>query len=533
MRISNTWLFHGFEPMRGKRFEKMERGVLMKKLFALLLALAMALTMVSVSLAEENVLRYGVDADAAGGFDPHTISAVASMRMIGQMYNTLVDVDENLNVIPELATSWEQPDDLTYIFHLAQNVKFHNGRTMTAEDVKYSFERILDPATGALGNSSSYAGDIDTVEVIDEYTVKITLKNINAPFLANLSSSYCSIVAKEVVEANDGSLLLADGGTGPYTLGEWVPDNSITVKAFPDYFDEAGKATFDAIEFYVLTDASARLAALRTGAVDLIVADTAMLDLVEKDANIQVVSYQSRNYTGLFLNPNRAPFDNEKVRQAVNLALNREEVIDFAFNGKALISGFVPASLGHWAVDVTENEYYTQNIEKAKALLAEAGYPNGFETNIIVGLLDSIRDTGLVVEQQLAEIGIKANVQDVERGQYLDAWNGHDFDIMVCQNGAGSDPSRAVGFFFKTGSSANIQDYSNARVDELCELAQSTTDTAKREEYYKEATNIILNDCVVAIVASPQEYFLASTALQGFAPNASNANNFSGVTLAK
>ena len=150
-----------------------------------------------------------------------------------------------------------------------------------------------------------------------------------------------------------------------------------------------------------------------------------------------------------------------------------------------------------------------------------------------MGLLDSIRDTGLVVEQQLAEIGIKANVQDVERGQYLDAWNGHDFDIMVCQNGAGSDPSRAVAFFFKTGSSANIQDYSNARVDELCELAVATSDTAKREEYYKEAIEIILNDCVVAIVASPQEYFLASTALEGFAPNASNANNFSGVTLSK
>ena len=505
----------------------------MKKLLAMALVMMLALTVAPSVLAEGNVLRYGVDADAAGGFDPHTISAVASMRMMAQMYNTLVDLDDDLNVIPELATSWEQPDEVTYIFHLADNVLFHSGRKMTAEDVKYSFDRILDPATAALGNSSSYAGDIDTVEVVDELTVKITLKNINATFLANLSSSYCSIVDKDVVEANGGSLLMADGGTGPYVLGEWVQDNSVTVKAFDGYFDEAGKATFDAIEFYVLTDASARLNALRTGSVDLIVADTAMLDQINDDKNIQVVWYQSRNYTGLFLNVNRAPFDNPLVRQAINLALNREEIIDFAFNGKAAVSGFVPASLGHWAVDVTENEYYTQNVEKAKALLAEAGYPNGFETNIIVGLLDSIRDTGLVVEQQLADIGIKAKVQDVERGQYLDAWNGHDFDIMVCQNGAGSDPSRAVAFFFKTGSSANIQDYSNARVDELCELGVSTSDTAKREEYYKEAINIILNDCIVAIVASPQEFFLASTALQGYAPNASNANNFAGVTLTK
>ncbi len=503
----------------------------MKKLFALILALSMALALVPAAFGEGNVLRYGTDAEPVG-FDPHTISAVASMRMIGQIYNTLVDVDENLNVIPELATSWEQPDDQTYIFHLADNVTFHNGRKMTAEDVKYSFERILDPATGALGNSSSYVGDIETVEVVDDLTVKITLQKINAPFLANLSSSYCSIVAKEVVEANEGSLLRADAGTGPYTLGEWVPDNHVVVNAYPDYFDEAGKATFDAIEFYVMPDTAARLAALRSGSVDLIVADTAMLDLIEGD-DIQVVSYQSRNYTGLFMNVQRKPFDNPLVRQAINLALDREEIIELAFNGKATVSGFVPASLGHWAVDVTENEYCTQNIEKAKQLMAEAGYPNGFDCVITVGLLDSIRDTGMVAQAQLEQIGIRAEVQNEEQAQYVADWSAHNYEIMVCQNGAGSDPSRAVAFFFKTGSSANIQDYSNARVDELCELAVATSDTAKREEYYKEATNLILDDCIVAIVASPQEYFLASPALKGFAPNASNANNFAGVTLEK
>ena len=504
----------------------------MKKLFALVLALAMVLTLVP-AMAEGNVLRYGAETEPAG-FDPHTISSHASIRVMNQVYNQLVDVNENLEVVPELATSWEISDDnLTYTFHLADNVYFHSGRKMTAEDVKYSYERILNPDLGALGNSASYAGGVDTIEVVDEATVKMTLKAVNVAFLSSQSSSYCSIVDKDVVEANEGSLLRADAGTGPYTLGEWVADNHVTVNAYDKYFNEAGKASFDAIEFYVMTDASSRLNALRTGAVDLIVADTAMLDLVGENDPIQVISYQTRDYVGLFMNCGREPFSNPLVRQAVNYALNREEIIEFAFNGKATVSGFVPASLGHWAVDVAENEYYTQNIEKAKALLAEAGYPNGFETVITVGLEDGIRDMGMVAQQQLAEIGVKVNVQDVERGQYLDAWNGHDFDIMVCQNGAGSDPSRAVGFFFKTGSSANIQDYSNARVDELCELAQSTTDTAKREEYYKEATNIILNDCVVAIVASPQEYFLASTALQGFAPNASNANNFSGVTLNK
>ncbi len=372
----------------------------MKKTLALLLCLLMLVGMLpAMASAEGSTLRFGTDAEPIG-FDPHTISAVASLRLISQMYNTLIDVDENLNVIPELATSWEQPDEVTYVFHLRDDVKFHNGRGMTAEDVKYSFERILTPDAGMLGNSASYIADIDTIEVVDDYTVKITLKTINAPFIASLSSNYCAIVCKEVVE-EAGDLLRADGGTGPYTLGEWVPDNMVTAHKFEDYFIE-DQPKFDAIEFYVMTDSSARLAALRTGSVDVINADTSMLQLVATDDSIKTVSYQSRNYITLCLNVNNQYFSDARVRQAISLAINREEIIDMAFNGEAEISGFVPASLGHWAVDVTENAMYQQDIEKAKALLTEAGYPDGFEVTLIVGLLDTLRDTGAVVQQQLA-----------------------------------------------------------------------------------------------------------------------------------
>ena len=505
----------------------------MKKALSVLLALVMALSLLPAAMAEGNVLRYGTETEPAG-FDPHTISSHASIRIMNQMYNQLVDVNENLEVVPELATAWEISDDnLTYTFTLADNVYFHSGRKMTAEDVKYSLERVLDPDLGALGNSSSYAGDIDTVEAVDELTVKITLKQVNVTFLSNMSSTYCSIVDRDVVEANEGSLLLVDGGTGPYTLVEWVADNHATVKAVDNYFNEAEKATFDAIEFYVMTDASSRLNALRTGEVDLIVADTAMLDLVGENDPIQVISYETRDYVGLFMNCGREPFTDEKVRQAVNYALDREEIIEFAYNGQAAVSGFIPASMGHWAVDVTEKDYYTQNIEKAKALMAEAGYPDGFETVITVGLEDGIRDMGIVVQQQLEAIGIKAEVRNEENAQYIDDWKAHNFDIMICHNGAGSDPNRGVAFFFSTTGSANIENYSNARVDELCVLGATTVDTAKREEYYKEAINIILDECVTAIAACPMAYFLASPALKGYAPSASNTSNFAGVTLEK
>ncbi|MBQ8080761.1 MAG: ABC transporter substrate-binding protein [Clostridia bacterium] len=505
----------------------------MRKVLALLLIAMLALTAIPFAMAEGNVLRYGTETEPAG-FDPHTVSSHASLRVMAQVYNQLVDVNENLEIVPELATSWEISDDnLTYTFHLADNVYFHSGRKMTAEDVKYSYERILNPDLGALGNSSSYAGIVDTVEVVDDLTVKMTLKEVNVTFLANQSSSYCSIVDKDVVEANEGSLLRADGGTGPYTLGEWVADNHVTVNAYDNYFNDAEKATFDAIEFYVMTDANSRLNALRTGAVDLIVADTAMLDLVNEGDDIQIISYQTRDYVGLFMNCEREPYTNPLVRQAINYALDREEIIDFAYNGTAAISGFIPASLGHWAVDVTEKDYYTQNVEKAKELLAEAGYPDGFETVITVGLEDGIRDMGIVAKEQLGAIGIKVEVKNIENAQYIDDWKTHNFDIMICHNGAGSDPNRGVAFFFSSTGSANIQGYSNARVDELCVLGAGTTNVEEREAYYKEAINIILDECATATVACPMAYFMASPALQGYAPNASNTSNFAGVTLAK
>jgi peptide/nickel transport system substrate-binding protein len=496
----------------------------MKKTFvatmSLLLLLLPAMAVPGFAASAEKTLKFGADAEPIG-FDPHTISAVASRRVIHQLYNTLVNVDENLNVVPELASSWEHPDDVTYVFRLRDDVKFHNGRPMVAADVKYSFERILSPDVGALGNSPSYAGNIETVDVVDDRTVKVKLKQITAPFLASLSETYCAVVAKEVVEKN-GNLLRTDGGTGPYTLGEWIPDNRVSVRKFDGYFVK-DEPKLDAIEFYVMTDSAARLAALRTDRVDIINADTSMLGLVAGDPKIDTISYQTRNYSALCLNTKRDQFKDVRVRRAISLAIDRREIVDAAYNGEAEISGFVPASMGRWAVDVKDHPMYRQDVEKAKELMEEAGYGKGFEVTLTVGLLDSLRDIGAVVQQQLAPIGIKVNVVNKENAEYVALWSAHDFEIMSCQNGAGSDPNRGVAFFFRTGAAANIAEYSNARVDELCDLAAGTTDEAKREAYYKEAIGIILDECPNVVIASPKEYFLAGPKVGGFTPSAANA----------
>ncbi|MGI5997509.1 MAG: ABC transporter substrate-binding protein [Lutispora sp.] len=474
----------------------------------------------------EQVLKYGTDAEPSG-LDPHTISATAAIRIFGQIYNALIDVDDDMNFIPELAESWEQPNDVTYIFKLRKGVKFHNGREMVADDVKYSFERVLDPATAAIGQS--YYNMIESIEVLGDYEVKFTLKEPFAPFLTNLTSLYGAIVPKEVVEEN-GNLMQVACGTGPFKLKEWIPDNRIVLVKNEDYFEE-GKPTLDAIEYYVMTDEASRIAALRTGNVHLVKLPAASKPLVEGNEDIVIKSYQSNDYTYLGFNLTLDKFKDPRVRQAISYAINRQEIIDMTYDGEAEVSGFVPSAMGRWAIDYASEDLYKQNIEKAKQLMAEAGYPNGFETTIAVGLLDDIRSTGEIIQKQLEAIGIKAEIQNLETGQYIDAWSNKKHEMMAGRNGAGSDPNRAVAFFFSTEGSANVWGYSNPDVDKLCDLGKKTVDEDEREKIYKEAQKLILNDCPNLFIASPMEYYFVRKEVKNFNPWTFNAEDFKEIII--
>ena len=476
--------------------------------------------------APEQILKYATDAEPIG-LDPHTITASASIRIFRQIYNTLLDVDDNMNFIPELAESWEQPDDLTYIFKLKEGVKFHNGREMVAQDVKYTFERVLNPDTAAIGKS--YYDMIDTMEIVDTYTIKFTLKEPFAPFLTNLTSLYGAIVPKEVIEEN-GNLMQVACGTGPFMLKEWIPDNKIILEKNPDYFEE-GLPKLDGIEYYVMTDESSRIAAIRTGNVHLIKLPASSISLLEGNADVAIKPYQSNEYSYLGFNLDLDKFKDVRLRQAISYAINRQEIIDLAYDGEATISGFVTPAMGRWAIDYAKEDLYQQNIEKAKQLMAEAGYPDGFETKIAVGLYDDIGATGEILQKQLEQIGIKATIENLESGQYVDAWKNRTHEMMAGRNGAGTDPNRSVAFFFSTKGSANVWGYSNPEVDELCNAGKVTVDEAKREEIYKEAQKIVLNDSPNIFMASPMEYFFTRTNIEGFEPSTFNAENFNNLVI--
>jgi len=510
------------------------------KRFLCLIAVLCLMVAVGASAGAESaqVLKYGTDTWPAG-FDPHTISAVAATRVFNQVYETLISFNRDMTFSGVLAESWETPDDLTYTFHLRHGVKFHNGREMTSADVLYSFQRVLGQTEygdiGALGSSASYYGGIESIETPDDYTVTFKLAKPNAAFMSNLTSSYGSIVCREVVEANDGSLSSIETmcGTGPFKFSESVVDNHITLVKNDDYWME-GAPKLSGITFYLLADESARLAALRTGDINLCSLSALNLADVEKDSSIKVISFQSNNYTYLGFNLSSEPLKDIRVRQAMSLAVNRDDIIDYVYDGQATVSTFLSPAMGHWVWDATkESKLYTQDIEAAKALMEEAGYSetNRLSLTMAAGLLDSIRDTAVVLQQQLKQIYIDVEISNLESGEYVDIWGKMStpeagFDMMCGQNGSGTDPNRAVNFFFSTTGGANVWGYSNERVDELCTLAIGTPDETARETYYTEAQQIIVDECPNLWFASPMEYIFVSANIEGYEPFAANSIDF-------
>lgn len=483
---------------------------------------------------EPMILRFGTNSEPTG-FDPHTISEEASLRVINQLYETLVTTNPDMTYAGELAETWEIPDEVTYIFYLRKGVKFHSGREMKAEDVVYSFDRVLGKTEagdiGALGSSSSYYKNVTSVEALDEYTVKFTLAAPNAAFLGTLSSNYGAIVDKDVIAAN-GDLMRCDGGTGPFALGEWKPDNYVTLTKFEEYW-AADRVQLDGITYFLIGDEAARLAALRTGEIDIANLSAANVTAAEKEANLKVLSYQTNNYMAMGCNLSTVALQDLRVRQAMSYAIDRQTLINIVYNGQAAITSMVPPSLGHWSLDVSEMDLYQYNVEKAKALMEEAGYgpDNRLTLKVAAGLMDEIRNAAVVIDQQLDAIYIDLEITNLESGEYVDIWGKMmtpeaGFDLMIVHDGAGTDPNRSISFFFGTGASANVFGFSNERVDELCALGLATPDEAVREGYYNEAQLICIEDCTKLCFASPMSYFVTNVNVEGFAPSAANSSDF-------
>lgn len=469
--------------------------------------------------------------------DPTQAGLTAIWKVIEHIYDTLVRVDPTLAPVPGLAESWDISADATvYTFHLRQGIVFHDGTPLTADDVVFSYTRVLDPATAAVnaanflsvkGAADFNSGAVTTLEgikVLDPQTVEITLEEPDASFLTILSTAGSIIVSKAFVEANNGDFSQVANGTGPFIFKEYIPTTSVSLEKNPNYW-EPGLPYLDAIEAVIASDDTSRTGSLVQGSSDFIeYAPLRDVDTLSSTDGLKIAGDELTNIRYLGINLARAPFDNLQVRQAIAAAIDRAPIIESAVfgHGVGVDTVFAPS---YWAG--YDHEVPAQDIEKAKSLLAEAGYADGFSTTLITYQPYSfMTNSAIIVQEQLKQIGIEIDYTALEPATISQRLVDRDFDLVVGGTNSWIDPHPVLLSNFGTGQDGNTTSYSNPQVDELIAQGKVETDLAKRAEIYKQLQEIILADLPWVPLFVANQYEAMKTSVNGYVhyPTGSNAS---------
>lgn len=439
-------------------------------------------------------LRVGLQGDPAE-IDPALTQLTAAQHIIEHIYDVLVREKPDLTIEPVLATDMPDisADGLTYTFKIRQGVMWHPpvSRPLVAGDIKYTYERVLDPATSS--PSLSLLTSMASVEAPDDATLVITLKSADASFLSALTNRFLSIVPKEFVDQNNGNLNQTACGTGPFVFQEYVPNTSLTVTKNSSYW-EAGKPYLDGIEFTPISDDTQRTNAILTGTVDFIeYAPLQDIDRLQGESSLQIAGDVNTNIRFIDFNERKKPFDDVRVRQAIALAINRDEILQPATYGHGIATEVIFPK-GNWAhIDVPPTQ---QNVDQAKKLLADAGFPNGLKLEIMSWSAYSfLSQPSYVVQSQLQAVGITGDVVLEENATYIQRYiTSPDFDITVTGTSGFVDPNDVFGPNFTTGSSSNASGYSNPQADQLIAQGIATTDQAQRAKIYQQLQQLLLQD---------------------------------------
>lgn len=454
------------------------------KTFRWLFLLLLVVVIAAPGLAQDNdnILVMARSADTTG-LDPHTQTAFASFRLLELIYEPLVNLDPDLNIIPALAESWQFSDDAkTLMLNLRQGVKFHDGSDFTAEDVTATFERILKEETGAATRSNFLS--IDTMETPDDYTVVFNLKEADVPILAAMASLNAAIVPAEMAASGDFASTAV--GTGPFKLESWVPEETTQLSANADWW---GDGPFvDGVEIRIIPDEASILAALRAGEIDFaLLNDPLIATLLVDDPDIVLNRVPAIAYHVLQLNAARPPLDKLEVRQAISCAIDRQEVLDTASLGEGQVTG--PLTIPAYQLPTSEYFCYEKDVEKAKELMAQAGMTDGFTLKVIAANAEppTALSEAQSIQAQLAEIGITVEIESLELSVYVDRWLAADFDAAVALNGGRPDPyTMYARYWTKAGNLNTVAGYIDDTLDELMAQGRAETDPQKRFEIFAE-----------------------------------------------
>jgi peptide/nickel transport system substrate-binding protein len=425
------------------------------------------------------------------GFDPHIVGAVASWYVLDNIFDRLVRLDPaTMEPVPSLAESVDVSDDgLVYTFKLRSGVTFHNGRAMTSADVKYSFERIQNPDVPAV--AKGYFLNLTSIETPDDATVVLTYSEPFAPLLLALTRLETAIVPQEEVE-NTEQWDVHPVGSGPYKFDSFVKDQAAILVKNEAYWEE-GLPILDRIEHRVIPQSETAIANIRTGDIHVTEIPPKDVESVDSEEGAGVQLLTSSFWAHLSLNTGVAPFDDVRVRQAIRMAFNRDDIQQLVFFGTGMVSNTMLPDGNPYRAEV---EGWGYDPEAAKALLAEAGYADGFSAKLrIVSSTVWHAPAAQIIQAYLSELNIQVEIEAIESTTWFsEVFNNSEFEMSMTSHASKVDPDLSMFDILHSGElgTKNYTQFSDPEMDALLEQGRVETDPEKRKQIYADAQKIFV-----------------------------------------
>jgi peptide/nickel transport system substrate-binding protein len=463
------------------------------------------------------VLRIGMES-APTTMDPGLSTDLYSQQVYSHVLEGLLMLDTEGVPRPALAESWTpSADGRVWTFKLRQNVKWHDGTDFTADDVKYTIDRILNPETRS--PQRGLLSQITSVDVADRSTVRITTRAAFTPILTNLATA-AYIVPRGYHSRVGRDFARRPVGTGPYKWVEWIPDERIVLEANPDYY--AGRPSVDRVLFRFIPEASVRLAELESRGLDLIAGIPAQ-DLRRLRVSLVVDLHEviGTNYRLIGFNTSVKPYDDARVRQAIAHAIDKQKIVDVVWPGRGVVAeGPIPPT--SWAFD-DRFKGLGFNLTRARQLMAESGHAGGFEMNYLMSETEELRREVALLIDQLKAINITVKVIAVDFPTLLDRLLKANYDVLRVGWTVNPEPdallyspfhSSAIGGF-------NFVKYRNPRIDDLLDRGRTATNVNDRVRIYREAQRVIVQDAPMVFIFHEKRTYATRKSVSGFKPHVS------------
>jgi len=475
-------------------------------------------------------LRVGFYIEAAT-MDPHLSGSKIDRQVYHNIYEPLVTLDVKLGIKPGLAESWQQPDPKTLVFKLRQGVKFHDGTDFNAEAAKFNFNRMkTEPKSVRKGELAN----VDSVDVVDAYTIKVNLKKPDAALLATLTDRAGMMVSPKIAQERGAELErnAKGAGTGPFEFVEWVRDDHLLIKRNDAYWNKQGGPYLDRVRYRPIPDDTVKLQSLQAGEIDVIdYVQPRDVASVKADKNLVVVDVPSLADFAYQLCHLKPPFNVKPLRQAVAYALDLDQIVKGVWlNVGVPANGPIPPT--SWAYDKSIPPI-KRDLAKAKAKLAESGKAGGFSFTMTTNNLPINVQEAEVMQAQLAEAGIQMKIKLVDSATLISDGNAKNFEMISYQWSGRPDPDGNVYQFFKTspGTSLNWSGISNPQLVALLDKTREVGSQAERKKLYTEVTKILQEELPMVFIVHPIEPKAFNPKVQGYEPIPDGMMRFKDVWL--